>query len=159
MQSPSNNALQGLQEPHSILSRVVAQVARELPYLRLSFFQQALLLLIAVWPWLILWLFPAAEPTSGLAFLPIIVFVPVGYWMADRRCGGQAGTKSALALRYSYKPTYASLVGGFDVLKEKVRFAPNSGYPESISLTKDCSGLMLSALEWGDSFYKRAESR
>jgi hypothetical protein len=36
------------------------------------------------------------------------------------------GTKSALALRYSYKPTYASLAGGFVVHTEELRFAPNS---------------------------------
>ena len=35
-------------------------------------------------------------------------------------------SKPALALRYFYKPTYASHAGGFVVRIDKIRFAPNS---------------------------------
>ena len=83
-------------DARSIRSTVVAQVARELPYWRLSLFQATVLLLIAVWPWLIQWLFPTAEASSGLAFLPIIVFVPVGYLVGGSQMWWPGGYPSRL---------------------------------------------------------------
>jgi hypothetical protein len=87
----------------SLVSRVVAQATGELHYWRLSVFQAAMLLLIAVWPWLVQWLHPTAEATSGLAFLPIIVFVPVGYLVGGSQTwwpgGYQVGFSVAVFLQ------------------------------------------------------------
>lgn len=66
-----------------VLFALVARLKSELPYWRLSTAQCGGLALLAAWPWLMI---HAAIPGADvLAFVPVIVFVPIA-WLLGSTC-------------------------------------------------------------------------
>ena len=60
----------------SVVAKLKQRFIGELPLWRLNVWQFLLLLLLAIWPWLSMWVIPN---NKWLAFAPVIVFMPFAY--------------------------------------------------------------------------------
>lgn len=60
----------------SVVAKLKQRFIGELPFWRLNVWQFLLLLLLAIWPWLSMWVIPN---NKWLAFVPVIVFMPFAY--------------------------------------------------------------------------------